>query len=95
MLRATGIVRKVDQLGRITIPKELCRTRGIHPGTPLELFQDGEQIIFIKYDPAPEIANTLSDLIEQACMDEVQTSDMKELVEKLKEAQEMAKTIGK
>ena len=55
----------------------------------------GFKIIFVKYDPAPEIANTLNDLIEQACLDEVQTSDMKELIEKLKEAQEMAKTIGK
>jgi transcriptional pleiotropic regulator of transition state genes len=95
MLKATGIVRKVDNLGRITIPKELCRTRGIHPGTPMELFQDGEKIIFVKYDPTPEIANTLQDLIEQACMDELQTSDMQELIEKLKEAQEMAATIGR
>jgi transcriptional pleiotropic regulator of transition state genes len=95
MMKATGIVRKIDNLGRITIPKELCRTRGIHPGTPMELFQDGEQIIFIKYDPTPEIANTMKDLIEQASMDEIQTSDMQELIAKMKEVQEMAQMIGK
>jgi len=51
-LKATGIVRKVDTLGRIVLPIELRRTLGIDEKDPLEIFVDGEQIILRKYEPA-------------------------------------------
>lgn len=51
-MRATGIVRKVDELGRIVVPKELRRTFGIEEKDPLEIFVDGETIILKKYEPA-------------------------------------------
>lgn len=52
-LKATGIVRNVDNLDRVVIPKELCRTLGIEPKTALEIFVDGEgSIILKKYEPA-------------------------------------------
>lgn len=44
-MKATGIVRKVDELGRIVIPKELRRTLNIEEGDPLEIFIDGEEVI--------------------------------------------------
>ena len=50
-MRATGIVRKVDELGRIVIPKELRRTMSIEEDTPLEIFTDNGQIILRKYEP--------------------------------------------
>lgn len=49
MIKSTGIVRKVDNLGRIVIPKELRRIFGIEHNTPLEMFVDGERIILKKY----------------------------------------------
>ena len=51
-MKATGIVRKVDSLGRIVLPIELRRTLGIGELDPLEIFVDGEKIILRKYEPA-------------------------------------------
>lgn len=51
-MKATGIVRKVDELGRIVIPIELRRNLGIDLKDPLEIYLDGENIIFKKYEPA-------------------------------------------
>lgn len=50
-MKSTGIVRKVDELGRIVIPKELRRTLNINEKDPLEIYVDGEQIILKKYEP--------------------------------------------
>ncbi|MEK3729666.1 MULTISPECIES: AbrB/MazE/SpoVT family DNA-binding domain-containing protein [unclassified Lysinibacillus] len=50
-MKSTGMVRKVDELGRITLPKELRRTLGIESGDPVEIFIDGDQIILKKYKP--------------------------------------------
>ena len=51
-MKSTGIVRKVDELGRIVIPIELRRTLDIYEKDALEIFVDGEQIILKKYEPA-------------------------------------------
>jgi transcriptional pleiotropic regulator of transition state genes len=50
-MRSTGIVRKVDQLGRVVLPKELRSTMGIDGGTAMEFFTEGETIILRKYEP--------------------------------------------
>ncbi|GAA0353320.1 AbrB/MazE/SpoVT family DNA-binding domain-containing protein [Bacillus horti] len=51
MLKSTGIVRKVDELGRVVIPIELRRTLGIAEKDALEIYVDGEKIILRKYEP--------------------------------------------
>jgi len=51
-LKSTGIVRKVDELGRVVIPIELRRTMGIDEKDPLEIYVDNEMIILKKYEPA-------------------------------------------
>ncbi|WP_025028175.1 AbrB/MazE/SpoVT family DNA-binding domain-containing protein [Caldalkalibacillus mannanilyticus] len=51
MLKSTGIVRKVDELGRVVIPIELRRTLGIGEKDALEIYVDGEKIILRKYEP--------------------------------------------
>jgi len=51
-MKATGIVRKVDTLGRIVLPIELRRTLGIDVKDPIEIFVDGEMIVLRKYEPA-------------------------------------------
>ncbi|ODU54411.1 MAG: hypothetical protein ABT01_08590 [Clostridium sp. SCN 57-10] len=59
-MKATGIIRRVDDLGRVVIPKELRRTYGIHEGDPLELFtEDGDLIVIRKYD----ITHAVSDVV--------------------------------
>lgn len=51
-MKSTGIVRKVDELGRVVIPIELRRTLDIAEKDSLEIYVDGEQIILKKYAPA-------------------------------------------
>jgi looped-hinge helix DNA binding domain, AbrB family len=51
MKKATGIVRRIDDLGRIVIPKELRRTYGIAEGDPVEIYTSDEEIILRKYQP--------------------------------------------
>ncbi|EEK53003.1 AbrB/MazE/SpoVT family DNA-binding domain-containing protein [Bacillus sp. A17A.1] len=50
-MKATGIVRKVDELGRVVIPKELRDTLGIGIKSPLEIYVDNENIILKRYSP--------------------------------------------
>ncbi len=52
MMKSTGIVRKVDELGRVVIPIELRRTLSIDVKDALEIYVDGEKIILKKYEPA-------------------------------------------
>ena len=57
-MKATGIVRRIDDLGRVVIPKEIRRTLRIREGDPLEIFTatDGE-VIFKKYSPIGELSS--------------------------------------
>ena len=56
-MKATGIVRRIDDLGRVVIPKEIRRTMRIREGDPLEIYpsNDGE-VIFKKYSPIGEMS---------------------------------------
>ena len=57
-MKATGIVRRIDDLGRIVIPKEIRRSFRIREGDPLEIFTDAEgEVIFKKYSPIGELSN--------------------------------------
>ena len=56
-MKATGVVRRIDDLGRIVIPKEIRRTLHIKEGDPLEIFTDKEgEIILKKYSPIGELS---------------------------------------
>lgn len=56
-MKATGIVRRIDDLGRVVIPKEIRRTMKIREGEPLEIFVDREgEVILKKYSPIGELA---------------------------------------
>ena len=64
-MKATGIVRRIDDLGRVVIPKEIRRTLRIREGDPLEIFTDRNgQVIFKKYSPMGELANFSAALCE-------------------------------
>jgi transcriptional pleiotropic regulator of transition state genes len=63
-LKSTGIVRKVDELGRIVLPKELRVTLNIHEKDPLEIFVDDDnRIILQKYEPACVFCNGMNGII--------------------------------
>ena len=63
-MKATGIVRRIDDLGRVVIPKEIRRTMRIREGDPLEIFTDKDgELIFKKYSPIGE----LGDFAAQIC----------------------------
>ena len=56
-MKATGIVRRIDDLGRVVIPKEIRRTLRIREGDPLEIFTDREgEIVLKKYSPIGELS---------------------------------------
>ncbi len=64
-MKATGIVRRIDDLGRVVIPKEIRRTMRIREGDPLEIYteKDGE-VIFKKYSPMGEWSESASQICE-------------------------------
>ncbi len=70
-MKATGIVRRIDDLGRVVIPKEIRRVLRIREGDPLEIFteKDGE-VVFKKYSPVGEMApfaTQYADVLARAC----------------------------
>ena len=66
-MKATGIVRRIDDLGRIVIPKEIRRTLHIRETDPMEIFTDAEgQIILKKYSPIGEFSSGALQLADAA-----------------------------
>ncbi len=64
-MKATGIVRRIDDLGRVVIPKEIRRTMRIREGDPLEIYTDREgEVIFKKYSPIGELTEFASQYAE-------------------------------
>ncbi len=64
-MKATGIVRRIDDLGRIVVPKEIRRTLRIREGDPLEIFTDREgKIILKKYSPIGELSQFAGEYAE-------------------------------
>lgn len=64
-MKATGIVRRIDDLGRIVVPKEIRRTLRIREGAPLEIFTDREgEIILKKYSPIGELSQFAEEYAE-------------------------------
>lgn len=83
-MKATGIVRRIDDLGRVVIPKEIRRTLRIREGDPLEIFTDREgEIILKKYSPIGELsvfAGQYAESLAQASGHLVCICDMDQIV---------------
>ena len=62
-MKSTGIVRKVDELGRIVLPIELRRTMNIDVKDALEIYVDGDQIVLKKYEPSCIFCGNAKDII--------------------------------
>ncbi len=79
-MKATGIVRPVDPLGRVVIPVELRRNLGINTDDSLEVFVDGDFIMLKKYEPAcifcgnaKDVQNIHGKIICRTCLDELKS----------------------
>jgi len=82
-MKSTGVVRKIDRLGRVVIPIELRRNLDIEEKDALEIFIEGEQIILKKYAPACIFCGQAKDIttfkgknICPACLKEIQIANM-------------------
>lgn len=84
-MKATGIIRKIDELGRITLPKEMRRVYDIKEGDPMEIFVDGDAICLKKYDTMTSQKDLLSRLKEKICEDAQPKSRKNDLLNKLAE----------
>lgn len=63
-MKATGITRKIDDLGRIVLPKELRKTLDIEPGTPIEIYTEEDMIVLKKYENRCILCGSTVDVIE-------------------------------
>ena len=63
-MKSTGIVRKVDRLGRVVLPMSIRTRLGIQEDDPVEIYVDGEQIILQKYQPACVFCGKEQDVVE-------------------------------
>lgn len=68
-MKSTGIVRKIDDLGRIVIPKEIRKTHGINEGDPLEICIDGNRIVLQKYQEEDATLATVFSALRLAAKD--------------------------
>lgn len=85
-MKATGIVRRIDDLGRVVIPKEYRRVINVREGDPLELFLTEDGVLFKKYNLSESINDSIERLIDNikdAYLD-IDTEKSKEVIGLLK-----------
>ena len=86
-MKATGIVRRVDDLGRIVIPREIRRTMQIEVGEPMELFLEDDKVCFKHYSSGCE--DDIKRLIDGVCNDDYATYNKDRVLELLREAKSL------
>lgn len=92
-MKATGIVRRIDDLGRIVITKDIRRKLNIREGDPLELFVGEDFVALKRYNPAKSVRSSLSTL-NDAVMDEPLLKNKDALIEKIREMSELLESSG-
>lgn len=87
---ATGIVRRIDELGRVVIPKEVRRSMKIKDGDPLEIWRDGDKLVLTKYTPVDEKQDAIETLQEwlkdaelSAALTDIERMTLKMLLDKV------------
>ena len=99
-MKATGVVRRIDDLGRIVIPKEVRRLTHIEVNDPIEIFIENNNIVLQKYYPSYINADALKDMAEELVdmIDEEPDSEtrasMRDALEAITTAKEVLKKIG-
>ncbi len=81
-MKSTGIVRNVDELGRIVIPKEMRKMMDIANSDPVEIYVDGGKIILTKYHPCCSFCSSDTDVVEfkgkkicRVCLEEIKSTN--------------------
>lgn len=88
-MKATGIVRRIDDLGRVVIPKEIRRSMGIREGDPLELFMDGDGVCFVPYRST--LAQKIKDIGEE--LEDMTFENKRRVHELIKELTAIAENV--
>lgn len=77
-MKSTGVIRRIDELGRLVVPKEIRNKLGIADGDPIEIYVEGEKIILKKHQIACAFCGSTDTLSEfkghkicQKCLDEI------------------------
>lgn len=83
-MRTTGVIRRIDDLGRIVVTKEIRRKLAIREGDPLELYVGDDFVAFKKYNPAKSVKTSLAAL-KDAVVDEPALECKTDLLRKLAE----------
>lgn len=87
---STGIVRRIDELGRVVIPKEIRRALKIKDGDPLEMYRDNDKLILTKYAPTDDkqdavdtLCEWLKDAEQSAALTDIERLTLKMLLDKV------------
>ena len=79
-MKSTGIVRNIDELGRVVVPKELRKKLGIANTDPVEIYVEGEKIILTKYHPVCHFCGSSDSIVEykdknvcKKCIEEIKS----------------------
>jgi AbrB family transcriptional regulator (stage V sporulation protein T) len=73
-MRATGIIRRVDDLGSVAIPRDIRHSMGIREGEPLEIYLENDAVVFRKYShKLIEEVERVAELVEQYCKADYKT----------------------
>ncbi len=87
---STGIVRRIDELGRVVIPKEIRRSLKIKDGDPLEIFRDKDKLVLVKYAPEDDkqdavdtLNEWLKDTEQSAALTDIERTTFKMLLDKV------------
>lgn len=82
----TGIIRRMDELGRIVVPKEIRRKLNLREGDPLEITLDGDKVCFELYTPYFTYEESINRIIENLELDDDFSTDKTKAISALKEA---------
>ncbi len=63
-MRATGVIRRIDELGRVVIPKEIRKTMNLKEGESLEIYTDNDKLVFTKYSTLSNVEEFIGNIAE-------------------------------
>lgn len=83
-MKATGIIRRIDDLGRVVIPKEIRKSLLLKEGDALEIFISDDEIIFVPYRADKKLENEISRIVEAYGEDELDNKKYQKAISELK-----------
>lgn len=90
MMRSSGIIRRIDDIGRLVVPRNVRMELGIREGDPFEIFSTDDGVLFKKYEPRDMVESRLKEL-EVAIRENDYLPRKDELLKKLRELEQLVK----